>query len=314
MPRKAPGKYWRKGMSLIDITAMFPNDKAAEEWFAHRRWCGEPDCPDCGSMNVQSNCRHNTMPYRCREKDCGKKFSVKTGTIMEASNLGYQTWAMAIYLLTTNLKGVSSMKLHRDLGVTQKTAWYLAHRIRRTWEAGNKLYKGPVEVDETYIGGRETNKHKSKKLNAGRGTIGKTAVIGVKDRHSNQVNAEVIESSDKSTLHGFVIDNARPKASVYTDDASAYQGLPFDHQSIKHSVGEYVKDMAHTNGIESFWVLLKRGYHGTYHHMSKKHLGRYVTEFAGRNNVRPSSTVQQMERITKGMLGRRIKYVELIAN
>ena len=186
MPQKAPGKHWRKGLSLVEISRMFPDDKTAEAWFAHRRWHGEPDCPVCGSLNVQSHCRHKTMPYRCRERACGKKFSVRTGTIMEGSNLGYQTWAVVIHLLTTSLKGVSSMKLHRDLGVTRKTAWYLAHRIRRTWEDRRDAYAGPVEVDETHMGGKESAKHARKRRHAGRGVVGKTAVVGLKDRHTNR--------------------------------------------------------------------------------------------------------------------------------
>lgn len=312
--QKAPGKYWRKDLSLREIMEMFPDDSTAEKWFAERRWQGEPDCPNCGSLNVQTDCKHKTMPYRCRENKCRKKFSVRTGTVMEGSHLGYQTWAIAIYLLTTNLKGVSSMKLHRDLGVTQKTAWYLAHRLRKSWEADRIAnYEGPMEVDETYVGGKEMNKHKSKKFNAGRGTVGKVAAAGVKDRESNQVSAEVIESTDRRTLHNFVLRHADWDAKVYTDDASAYEKLSLEHESVKHSICEYVKEMAHINGIESFWALLKRWYHGTYHHVSPKHLDRYVAEFVGRHNARPLSTIHQMQCMTEGMLDKRLKYDELVA-
>ena len=169
MARKAPGKAFRTGITLTQLFRSFPDDATAEAWFAEQRWDGQPACPECGSLNVQSGAKHKTMPYRCREKECGKRFSVKTGTVMQASNLGYQMWAVAVYLILTSLKGVSSMKLHRDLGITQKSAWHLAHRIRKTFEANAGLFAGPVEVDESYFGGREGNKHNAKKLKAGRG-------------------------------------------------------------------------------------------------------------------------------------------------
>ena len=162
MAHKAPGKRYRKGMSLIQIMWEFPDDATAEQWFINERWGDKPCCPHCGSENVQSGTKHKTMPYRCREKECAKRFSIKTGTVMESSKLGYQTWAIAIYLLTTSLKGVSSMKLHRDLDITQKSAWHLAHRIRASLGEPDGQFSGPVESDETYFGGVRKNMSKAK--------------------------------------------------------------------------------------------------------------------------------------------------------
>ena len=218
-----------------------------------------------------------------------------------------------MYLMSTNLKGVSSMKLHRDLGITQKSAWYMAHRIRETWREDRDQFAGPVEVDETYIGGKEKNKHADKKLHAGRGTVGKTAVAGAKDRATNEISAAVVTGTSKRELHGFARDRIAQEADVFTDDLKSYEGLP-QHTAVRHSVGEYVRQQAHTNGMESFWSMLKRGYYGTYHRMSPKHLQRYVNEFAGRHNQRCADTIVQMTMMAQGMIGRRLRYEDLKKN
>ena len=305
---KAPGKYHREGLSLVDLMRMFPDDAAAEAWFVNARWAKGVRCPQCDSGDVQSRPTRKPQPYRCRS--CRKDFSVKTGTVMQNSNLGLQKWALAVYLLATGIKGVSSMKLHRDLGITQKTAWHLGHRIREALEDHRGLFSGPVEVDETYIGGKEKNKHASKRLRAGRGTVGKTAVVGVKDRATNEVVAVPAACVDAETLSSFLEERVRQGAKFYTDGSTAY---PMDHEAVRHSMGEYVRGQVHTNGIESFWAMLKRGYYGTYHRMSPKHLGRYVKEFSGRHNQRLSDTLEQMRLIAVGMCGKRLRYKDLIS-
>ena len=315
--QKGPGKAFRKGISLKRFISEYPTDEAAEQWFIHNRWPDGVCCPKCGSINVQTGCKH-AMPYRCREQACGRpRFSTKTGTVMEGSKLGYQDWLIAMFLLTTSLKGVSSMKLHRDLDITQKSAWFLAHRLRDALSQGKAGgFAGPVEVDETYFGGKRKNMSNAKRAElagTGRGPVGKTAVVGAKDRDSNQVAAKVVTSTDAPTLQGFVKKHADPKATVYTDDSTAYESLPFDHDSVKHSLSEYVKGDVHTNGIESLWSLLKRAHKGTFHKLSPKHLDRYIQEFAGRHNVRNLDTIEQMHSMRGGMDGKRLTYETLIA-
>ncbi|MYB34413.1 MAG: IS1595 family transposase [Gammaproteobacteria bacterium] len=316
MTKSAPGKHYREGISLREEFKLFPNDEAAEKWFVNKRWTAGVACPHCGSMNVQTGAKHKTMPYRCREKECAKRFSAKTGTVMEGSKLGFQAWMIATYLMTTSLKGVSSMKLHRDLDINQRSAWFLAHRLRVALDEKGGVFSGPVEVDETYFGGIRKNMSNQKRkdlADTGRGAVGKVAVAGIKDRETNKVKAQVVNATDKKTLHPFIKENVKKGAKVYTDDVAVYDSLPFDHKAVRHRLSEYVKGDVYTNGIECLWAMLKWAHKGTFHKLSPKHLDRYVQEFAGRHNMREMDTIDIMGSLVSGMNHKRLKYEDLIA-
>ena len=263
MSKQAPGKSHREGITIVQLMDMFPTEEAATDWFESVIWPDGRHCPKCKSRRT-GNASHKYMPYWC--SDCRSYFSVKTNTAMQASKIPLRKWAIAIYLVMTSLKSVSSMKLHRDIGVSQKTSWFMVHRIREAWAGGGEgPFDGPVEFDETYMGGKRKNKSNAERKEAeGRGPVDMTAVVGAKDRATNKVNAKVIADTDAKTLQGFVAENADADATVFTDDAAAYEGIPNPHESVKHSVSEFVNGMAHTNGIESFWSMLKRAHKGNY--------------------------------------------------
>ena len=312
---KAPGKSFREGLTLIQVMDMFPDEAAATKWFEAVVWPTGRCCGKCGATSTREVPKAKPMPYWC--PDCRSYFSVRTGTAMSHTRIPLRKWAIAIYVELTSLKGISSMKLHRDIGVSQPTAWFMLHRIREAWGGsdGGPKFAGPVEVDETYMGGKRKNISNAKRATLeGRGAVGKTAVVGAKDRATNQVRATVVESTDKATIHGFVAEHTDPEAMVYSDEAAVYASLPNPHEAVKHSVAEYVRDQAHTNGVESFWSMLKRAHTGTFHKMSPKHLDRYVRQFAGKHNLREEDTLDIMRHVAAALIGKRLMYANLIAD
>ena len=320
MAKKGPGKIHREGLSLSELFEMFPDEAAAVAWFESTVWPdGERYCGKCGSTKTREVPNAKPMPYWC--KDCRSYFSVRTGTPMQASNVPMRKWAIAIYLCLTSLKSVSSMKLSRDIKVKQQTAWFMLHRIRQAWvDDDDDDFDGPVEVDETYMGGERKNKSNAERraireAKLGRGPIDKVPVVGIKDRETNEVRAEVVHRVNGEILQGFVREHTEPGATVYTDEAAAYKGLARDyrHEAVNHTVSQYVRGQAHTNGMESFWAMLKRAHDGTFHKISPKHLQRYVSEFAGKHNHRDAGTLAQMRDTVARLVGQRLLWRELVA-
>ena len=327
--KKAPGKWYRKGVSLFEITdELFPDDRTAEQWFESIRWRKGMFCVHCGSTRVSNRLKHPTMPYRC--KDCRKHFSVKTNSIMHRSPLPYRVWAVSVYLLDTELKGKAAMKFHRDFSVTQKTAWYLAHRLRAAWSySEDVIFEGPVEVDEATTDGivaNMSNKKRAewrKKYGGARGMVGKTMIIAMFDRDTKQTIAKVMEKHDKESIQEFVLNHTEPGCVVMTDGSKDYCGLPDRiHEAVSHNKKKYAEkrmingklETVSTNNVETFWSMLKRGHQGVFHKISPKQLQRYVDEAVGKRNIREMGTLKQMESIAEGLFKTTLPYNELIAD
>ena len=221
---------------------------------------------------------------------------------------------IATYLLSTSLKSVSGMKLHRDLNINQRSAWFLAHRLRTTLAQQEGIFSGLIEVDETYTGGRRANMPKVKRSTLeGRGAVGKTAVVGAKDRATKAVAARVVPDTKADTLQGFVAEHATPDATIYTDEASAYESLPFDHETVKHPLEEYVRATCMPT-VSSLCGHVEASSQGTFHKMSPKHPDRYIQEFAVRRNLRDEDTINIMAAVATGMNGKRLRHADLIAD
>jgi transposase-like protein len=304
-------------ISTFQLFQAFPDQEAARLYLESRLWPDGVKCPNCKS-GERITVRNRTGFYRCN--GCGNfDFTIRTGTIFERSKVPLHKWLYAMYLLVTARKGISSLQLAKEIGITQKSAWFVLHRLREacsTPEVVEKL-KGIVELDECFIGGKEANKHEHKKLRAGRGPVGKTAVLGMRERDGRTLLAPVNERTIQSItarIHG----NIELGTQLYSDDHIVFadlDGLFYRHESVNHSAGEYARGAASTNSIESVWAVLKRGLYGTFHHVSPKHLGRYTGEFAWRlneGNVK-NHTLERLDSFVGAISGKRLTYARLIA-
>ncbi len=303
----------------MSLPRIFTHETTARRFLEAQRWPDGPHCPFCGQVDtIKSLPAKGSMGpgwYNCR--DCRRKFTIRVGTLYERSHVPLHVWLYATHLLCSSKKGISAHQLHRMLGVTYKTAWFMAHRIRegmRETKPGPLGGKGKtVEADETYIGGKEKNKHRSKRNKANIGGQGKAVVFSLVER-SGRVRSQQVPEVSAKTLRPVLVAQVDRKSFLMSDDAGQYRvmGPEFArHEVVNHGAGEYVRGVAHTNTIEGYFSILKRGITGTYHHVSQQHLKRYLAEFDFRYNERSALGVNDTERTVKalkGITGKRLTY------
>ncbi len=310
MPRKRRAAT----IGVLQFTRMIPDEDTAVAHFEQIRWGTCPTCPRCQTDDKITDCSRRYFRW-CGH--CRQYFTAKVGTVMEKSKIPMRTWLLAIYYLVTARKGISSLQLAKELALSQPTAWFLLHRLREACGPDLEVLSGEIELDETYMGGKNRNKHKKDKLKSGTGMIGKQPVFGLRERGWPTV-AMPVDQADQATIIPEIQRTVQPGSVVFTDDSGLYRNLAragYFHKAINHSAGEYVAGAAHTNGIESVWAVLKRWHYGTYHKMSKKHLHRYVNEFTFRLNAGDvqRDTVDRMASLSLALCGKRITYRDLTA-
>jgi transposase-like protein len=300
--------------TLIEAIRYFEDLDVATEFVKNLRWPDGPVCDRCGTVDNAYYLAKRRV-WKCKNGKCGRQFSVKVGTIFEDSPLGLDKWLPAVWLIANSKNGVSSHELGRALGVTQKSAWFMLHRIRVAMQNGSlDKFDGITEVDETYIGGINKNMHANKRaaLNASKGGAGKIIVAGALER-GGEVRAQIIPDRTMGTLQGFIADHVEKDSTVFTDSFSGYQATRwnYEHGMVDHSLGEYVNGVIHTNGIENFWSLLKRSIKGTYIAIDPKHLLAYVDERVFAFNNRKTTDFDRFSLAIAGITDRRLTYAEL---
>lgn len=300
--------------TLIEAIRYFSDIDVCTEFVAQLRWPEGPHCPDCGSGEYS----YLTTRRLWKCKGCKRQYSVKVGTIFEDSPIGLDKWLAAVWLIANSKNGISSHELGRAIGLTQKSAWFVLHRIRLAMQTGSfDKAGGTVEVDETFIGGKARNMHphvRARKI-TGTGGKDKALVVGTLERNSDgpsQVRGTVLGDRTKRTLEGYVRDNVTEGSAVYTDALASYSGLArdFEHATVDHAE-RYVDGQVHSNGIENFWALLKRGLHGTYISVEPFHLFRYLDERVFTFNHRESSDLGRFTTVVEMVSGRRLTWAQV---